>query len=103
MDKETGVEQAQMTWSDGLHQFLQLKHTLKLSPISLKAIFMSNICYFNQYKGKLLGLTGTLGSESESQLLQQVFNVRIFFTLDKIYFVISNIDRVRLKYHIKTL
>jgi len=75
MDKETGVEQVQMSWSDGLHQFLQLKHTLKMSPISLKAIFMSNIGYFNQYKGKLYGLTGTLGSKAECQLLNTVFGV----------------------------
>ena len=48
MDKETGVEQVQMHWSQGLHQFLQLKHTLKLSPVSLKAVFMSNIGFFEQ-------------------------------------------------------
>ena len=52
IDKETGVEQVDMHWSNGLHQFLQLKHGLKVSPLSLKAIFMSNISYFNQYKGR---------------------------------------------------
>ena len=75
MDKETGVEQAQMHWSHGLHQFLQLKHSLKLSPISLKAVFMSNISYFNEFKGRLFGLTGTLGSQAECQLLHKVFGV----------------------------
>ena len=67
-----------MTWSDGLHQFLQLKHTLKMSPISLKAIFMSNMTYFNQYPGKLFGMTGTLGSEAECQLLNEIFQVLLF-------------------------
>ena len=76
MDKETGVEQVSMHWSHGLHQFLQLKHSLKLSPISLKAVFMSNINYFNEFKGRLFGLTGTLGSLAECQLLNDVFGVQ---------------------------
>ena len=75
MDKETGVEQVQMHWSHGLHQFLQLKHSLKLSPIALKAVFMSNISYFNEFKGRLFGLTGTLGSQAECRLLHDVFDV----------------------------
>lgn len=78
MDKETGVEQVQMHWSDGLHQFLQLKHTLRLSAASLKAVFMSNISYFNEYPGKLYGLTGTLGSTEECNLLGNIFNVDFF-------------------------
>lgn len=64
MDKETGVEQVNMQWTNGLHQFLQLKHSLRLSPVSLKAVFMSNIGFFNRHKGALYGLTGTLGSVS---------------------------------------
>ncbi|XP_046637528.1 uncharacterized protein LOC124315861 [Daphnia pulicaria] len=79
MDKETGVEQASMHWSQGLHQFIQLKHTLKLSPVSLKAIFMSNIGFFKQHEGAALyGMTGTLGSTAECQLLHDVFNVDFF-------------------------
>ncbi|EFX80511.1 hypothetical protein DAPPUDRAFT_51340, partial [Daphnia pulex] len=83
MDKETGVEQVQMHWSQGLHQFLQLKHTLKLSPVSLKAVFMSNIGFFEECKDDgrrtaLYGMTGTLGSTAECQLLHDVFNVDFF-------------------------
>jgi hypothetical protein len=78
MDKETGVEQVQTEWSDGLQQFLQLKHGLKWTPISLKAIFMSNIGYFSEFKGRMYGLTGTLGSAAECDLLGQVFGVDFF-------------------------
>ncbi len=78
MDKETGVEQVQTEWSDGLQQFLQLKHGLKWTPISLKAIFMSNIGYFSEFEGRMYGLTGTLGSTAECDLLRHVFGVDFF-------------------------
>jgi preprotein translocase subunit SecA len=78
MDKETGVEQVQTEWSDGLQQFLQLKHGMKWTPISLKAIFMSNIGYFSEFQGRMYGLTGTLGSTAECDLLRQVFGVDFF-------------------------
>jgi preprotein translocase subunit SecA len=60
IDKDTGVDQNQSQWSEGLQQFLQLKHKCKITPISLKAIFLSNIKFFKMYK-KIFGLTGTLG------------------------------------------
>ena len=51
-DLQTGVEQMNTQWSDGLQQFIQLKHTNRLTEESLKAIFMSNYIYFKQYGGK---------------------------------------------------
>ena len=50
-DLQTGVEQMNTQWSDGLQQFIQLKHTNRLTEESLKAIFMSNYIYFKQYGG----------------------------------------------------
>ncbi|KAI9552300.1 hypothetical protein GHT06_022664 [Daphnia sinensis] len=78
MDKETGVEQIQMEWSDGLHPALQLKHGLKWTPTALKAVFMSNIGYFTEFKGRFYGVTGTLGSAAECDLLRNVFGVDFF-------------------------
>ena len=46
MDKDTGIEQESTQWSHGLHQFIQLKHTSKLSNESLKPVFISNYNYF---------------------------------------------------------
>jgi len=36
---------------------------------------MSNIGYFSEFKGRLFGLTGTLGSHAECRLLNEVFGV----------------------------
>ncbi|CAG7690596.1 unnamed protein product, partial [Allacma fusca] len=78
MDKDTGVEQVNMNWSNGLHQFIQLKHNDRLTSESLKAVFMSNISYFRKFKGKLFGITGTLGSTTERELLSKCYDVDFF-------------------------
>ena len=72
MDNETGVEQESSEWGNGLHQFLQLKHNLRLSTESLKAVYMSNISFFNKYKN-IMGVTGTLGSVEEHTLFKQLY------------------------------
>ena len=73
MDNETGVEQESSEWGNGLHQFLQLKHNLRLSTESLKAVFMSNISFFTPRYTNIMGVTGTLGSTSEYSLLQKLY------------------------------
>ncbi|CDW75288.1 preprotein translocase subunit-like protein [Stylonychia lemnae] len=78
MDKETGVEQKSTQWSNGLHQFLQLKHQDRLTPESFRAVFVSNLKYFQKYKGKIYGLTGTLGSQVERKLLNSLYSLEFF-------------------------
>ncbi len=77
-DLQTGVEQMNTQWSDGLQQFIQLKHTNKLTEESLKAIFMSNYIFFKQYGGKVYGMTGTLGERLERDLLGQAYDLTFF-------------------------
>uniref|UniRef100_A0A914W232 Chloroplast protein-transporting ATPase n=1 Tax=Plectus sambesii TaxID=2011161 RepID=A0A914W232_9BILA len=74
LDLDTGTDQSSSQWENALHQFLQLKHGCKISLQSLKAVFISNVRYFKEYKN-LYGLTGTLGSQSESDLLKNIYKV----------------------------
>ncbi|GFV68821.1 protein translocase subunit SecA 2 [Trichonephila clavipes] len=73
-DRDTGVDLKNTKWQEGLHQFVELKHCCKLSTQSLKAVFISNVSFLQEYD-KLYGLTGTLGSKVERELLKEVHNV----------------------------
>jgi len=78
--QNTGVIQVGTTWNNGLHQFLQIKHGLKITAENLTTSFISNIGYFNRYinknhngdiiSNKIYGLTGTLGSNDAQVLLK---------------------------------
>ncbi len=70
----TGIVQNATNWSDGLHQFLQMKHNLKMTCESFTTNFLSNIGFIKGYK-KVFGLTGTLGSEKARSVLKEVYNV----------------------------
>uniref|UniRef100_A0AC35FYN1 Chloroplast protein-transporting ATPase n=2 Tax=Panagrolaimus sp. PS1159 TaxID=55785 RepID=A0AC35FYN1_9BILA len=74
IDQNTGADLASSQWTGGMHQFLQLKHGCRVSPMSLKAVFMSNVSYLKDYK-RMNGLSGTLGSAEESQTLIDIYGV----------------------------
>ncbi len=75
MDNQTGVEQYHSQWNNGLHQFLQMKHTTRVSTESLKAVFVSNVAFFKRYGRSIYGLSGTLGSLCEREFLEHIYRV----------------------------
>ncbi len=62
VDLSTGVSRKNTILSKGMHQFLSLKHNLRLNSESLTSCFISNMSYVKKYKGTIYGVTGTLGS-----------------------------------------
>lgn len=71
----TGIVQASTTWSDGLHQFLQIKHGLKMTSLTVTTNYLSNIGLFTRYGKNIYGLTGTIGSKDAQNLLYRIYNV----------------------------
>ncbi|KAL4473568.1 hypothetical protein ABPG74_022432 [Tetrahymena malaccensis] len=71
----TGIVQSSTNWCDGLHQFLQIKHALKMTSETFTTNFISNIGYFSRYGSNLYGLTGTLGSNKAKEVLSEIYNV----------------------------
>ncbi|CAF1444874.1 unnamed protein product [Adineta steineri] len=70
----TGIVQSSTNWSDGLHQFLQIKHNLKITSETFTTNFLSNVSFINNYKN-VYGLTGTLGSAKGKNVLKDVYKV----------------------------
>lgn len=79
LDRNTGTDMTNSQWDEALHQFLQVKHGCKLTPQSLKGVFVSNVTYLKKYN-HLSGLTGTLGSKPERELLKDIHDVE-FLTI----------------------
>ena len=81
--ENTGSIQENSHFSHGIHQFIQLKHNLKLTPLGLTTTYMSNVCFFNRYinenENNILGLTGTLGSKKSCELLKDIYRVDFIF------------------------
>jgi preprotein translocase subunit SecA len=73
--RNTGIIQTNTSWPDGLHQFLQIKHKLRINAESLTTNFLSNVAFFSRYGKNLFGLTGTLGSKQAQDLIQYIYNV----------------------------
>ena len=74
IETDTGTDQSNSQWNESLHQFLQIKHRCKISPQSLKAVFISNTTFFSKYS-RLFGMTGTLGSKDERELLKAIYKI----------------------------
>lgn len=75
VDIENGMTELSTVWQDGLQQFLQLKHGLHFTPPTLSTNYLSNKAFINFYSGRVLGLTGTLGSSEAKKLIQSICNV----------------------------
>ncbi|CAM2703838.1 unnamed protein product [Rotaria socialis] len=71
------IKQLNKRWTNGLHQFLQLKHFEKLNEESLKAVCMSNMNFFKFYE-HLNGMTETIGDQEEREVLNLEYGVDCF-------------------------
>lgn len=75
--KNTGRLNEGCHWQNGLHQFLQAKHELKITPESLTVASLSHPTYFTQFT-RIIGLTGTMGQLVEREEIQRIYNVQSF-------------------------
>ena len=73
--QSTGVVETKKKWGDGLQQFLELKHGLPRSPLSLITNFLTNIAFFERYGSNIIGVSGTLGNDVEKKFMSETFPV----------------------------
>ena len=75
--KNTGRVNEGCQWGEGIHQFLQAKHQLKITPESLTAASLAHPTYFGLYKC-IMGVTGTMGEAVEREEIQKIYEVDSF-------------------------
>lgn len=73
----TGRTHEGCQWQHGVHQFLQLKHELKLTPPTKTGASVAHPSFFNQYQ-TILGLTGTMGEDTEREEIKKTYGVESF-------------------------
>ncbi|XP_030264389.1 uncharacterized protein LOC115576041 [Sparus aurata] len=71
--RSTGIVELNKKWGDGLQQFVEIKHQIKLGTISTVTNYVSNIAFFEKYHGNIYGTTGTLGSKTDMLFLQDLY------------------------------
>ncbi|KAM6960336.1 protein translocase subunit SecA-like [Tautogolabrus adspersus] len=69
----TGVVENNMKWTDGLQQFLEMKHGCKLSDMTAITNYMSNVGMLQKYGDQIFGISGTLGQQTETETLQEIY------------------------------
>jgi hypothetical protein len=79
---DTGTTLTNTQWSDGVHEFLQLKKGLRLSPETLTTNYLSNYTFLCGY-GQIIGVTGTNGNENTQILFSKMYKNKKTQTLLK--------------------
>lgn len=73
----TGIIQENMSYSEGLTQFLQIKHGAKIDSERLSTIYIAHPTFFKRYGKNIYGVTGTLGGSEEKEFLQTTYDVNV--------------------------
>ena len=74
VDPFTGRAAPQRTFGEGLHQALEVKESLSITPESRPVLSITYPIYFRRYK-KLAGMTGT--AKSETREFKKVYGLRV--------------------------
>jgi len=74
--QNTGVLQTGRTWSDGLHQLIELRHKIFPSTCNITTATISNVSYFKKYN-QIIGFTGTAGSYPDKDFLKSNYQLSV--------------------------
>ncbi|NGX58973.1 MAG: Protein translocase subunit SecA [Chlamydiae bacterium] len=75
--ENTGRFMRSSRWSDGLHEFVEVKHQMSPRRESLCPISLSHPVYYQMYRS-LYGLTGTIGSFEDRDEIREIYETPSF-------------------------
>ena len=73
----TGILEMNKRYSEGVQQFLEMKHQLSVSDVTLTTNFMSYFTFYTRFD-EIHGLTGTLGNISDTLFLKEKLQLACF-------------------------
>ena len=66
----TGILEKNKRYSEGVQQFLEMKHRLSVSDVTLTTNFLSNFMFYSRFR-QIHGLSGTLGNQFDRDFLRE--------------------------------
>lgn len=78
VDLDTGETQKSMQWADGLHYFIEQKHGIFNNSITSTFLYENHMNYIKRYGENIIGMTGTLGTITYQEFLNEIYNVDLF-------------------------
>lgn len=73
-NENSGIIEENTQLDAGLHQMLQIRHGLKITPLTLQSAYNNNFNFLKQVK-HLTAFTGTAGSKAERSFIERIFNI----------------------------
>jgi preprotein translocase subunit SecA len=75
--ENTGGIMSSSRWSQGIHEFLEVKHEMTVENESLTPIALSHSVFYGFYK-TILGISGTLGDVEERAEIDKIYDIQCF-------------------------
>ena len=77
IDSHTGLKKPTSKWKDSIHEMVEIKEGIKPAQHSVTYTAVTQHDFFNLYK-KILGVTGTVGTDKDRKDLKSIYGVEIF-------------------------
>ena len=77
IDSNTGLKKPGSKWKDSIHEMVEIKEGIKPAQHSVTYTAVTQHDFFNLYK-KILGVTGTVGTDKDRKDLKSIYGVEIF-------------------------
>ena len=77
IDHTTGYVKPGSRWQKGIHEFVEIKEKKKIKNASVSTCSITQCTFFNMYN-RITGLSGTLGSLKDQEILKKAYGLNLF-------------------------
>ena len=77
IDKTTGYKKAGSRWNNCIHEFVEIKEKVEIKNPQVSTCSITQCTFFNMYKS-ITGLSGTLGGNTDEQILRNAYHINLF-------------------------